>query len=268
MPIFDRRESSLQIANVFAVDADGADADVVKTRHQIRQRGLARAARADQRDDLPGLYFQIQVFQTESIGRAGITEADVLKPDGMLKTHQPLRIGFFANGPLAIQIFEDFLGCAQRLLENVVDAGEALDRFVQHQQGDDEAGELAGGHLAGLDLQAGVGEETDDGKGAEKFDQGRSHRLLRDIAKTAVFQMTGGGAEAVAFELFRPEGFHHLVAADGLLKDLVEVGGVVLGAAAGAADALAKPGCGHKNERQHGQTDDGQLPIGLDHDEQ
>ena len=38
-----------------------------------------------------------------------------------------------------VQIFEDFLRSAQRLLENVVDADQPLHRLEQHQQRDDES---------------------------------------------------------------------------------------------------------------------------------
>ena len=42
-----------------------------------------------------------------------------------------------------IEILEDLLRGAQRLLEDVVDAHQALDRLVEHQQRHHEAGEIA-----------------------------------------------------------------------------------------------------------------------------
>jgi len=67
---------------------------------------------------------------------------------------------------------------SESLLEDVVDSSETLDGFVEHQQGDDEADELAGGHGAMLDLDAGVGDQADDGGGAEEFDDRRRDGLL------------------------------------------------------------------------------------------
>ena len=56
--------------------------------------------------------------------------------------------GFSTMHCWPVQILEDFLRRAHRLLEDVVDSGEPLDRLVQHQQRDDEAGELAGASSA------------------------------------------------------------------------------------------------------------------------
>jgi hypothetical protein len=83
-----------------------------------------------------------------------------------------------------------------------VDAGEALDRFVEQQQGHDEGGEFAAGHGTGFDLGAGVGQQADDGERAEKFDDGRGQRLKGDIAEVGAFEAAGGLPEALAFELF------------------------------------------------------------------
>ena len=79
--------------------------------------------------------------------------------------------GLFDDLLIAIQILEDFLRRAQRLLEDVVNAGEPLDGFVQHQQRDDEAGEFSGRERVILDLDARVGQQYDDGDGGEEFDQ-------------------------------------------------------------------------------------------------
>ena len=42
-----------------------------------------------------------------------------------------------------VEILEDLLRRAERLLEDVVDADQALHRLEQHQQRDHEAGEIA-----------------------------------------------------------------------------------------------------------------------------
>ena len=57
--------------------------------------------------------------------------------------------GFSATDLFAVEVAEDFLGRAQSLLEDVVDAGQALDRFVQHQEREDKAGKHSGGHVGG-----------------------------------------------------------------------------------------------------------------------
>ena len=55
--------------------------------------------------------------------------------------------GVVGDALLVVQVFEDLLGGAERLLEDVVDADQPLHRLEQHDQGDDEAGEVAGGEF-------------------------------------------------------------------------------------------------------------------------
>ncbi len=70
----------------------------------------------------------------------------------------------------------------------------------------------AGRHGSGFDLQARVGQQADDGDRAEKFDQRRGDRLLRDIAQIAAPQPLRAVAKAVRLDFLRAERLHHLVA--------------------------------------------------------
>jgi hypothetical protein len=70
-------------------------------------------------------------------------EVDVVEHHGMLEFAQLGRVGFSTDLLIAIQVLEDLLRSAQSLLEDVVNAGEALHGLIQHQQRDHEAGELA-----------------------------------------------------------------------------------------------------------------------------
>src|SRR5438105_2514939 len=166
-------------------------------------------------------------------------KTDVVEQDGLLELGKFHRAGLLPDLLIAIQIFEDFLRCPGGLLEDVVNAGEALHWFVQHEKRDDKAGEFSGGHRSTLDVLAGVGEQSDDGDGSEEFDQRRRERLLRDIAKVAGFETTRSEQEAIGLNVLGAEGLHYLMAADGFLQDLVQLGGVILRAARGAADAAA-----------------------------
>ena len=57
------------VADVDAVDEDRALRDVVEPRNQIDERRLARAAQADERDDLPGPHRERHVSQHEPVRR-------------------------------------------------------------------------------------------------------------------------------------------------------------------------------------------------------
>ncbi len=74
--------------------------------------------------------------------------------------------------------------------------------------------------------------------------------------------------EAVGFDILGSERFHHLMAADGLLQDLIELGGVILRAAGGAADAASDAQGGHQDKGQHGEADEGEPPVLLNDDAQ
>ena len=97
------------------------------------------------------------------------------------------------------------MGCAERLLEDVVDAGEALYGLVEHEEGDDEAGELAGCHLARFDFYSRVGEEADDGEGSEELDQRRGQGLLGGVAEVCGTETPGGLVEAAGFAFLGDE---------------------------------------------------------------
>src|SRR6185436_21090898 len=116
---------------------------------------------------------------------------------------------------------------AQSLLEDVVDAGEALDRFVQQEQGYDKTGEFSGAHAPGLDLRPRVRQQTYDGDSREELDQRRCHCLLRDVAQIAASQAFGAVPETVGLDFLGAEGLHYLVAAQRFLEDLIELRGVV-----------------------------------------
>jgi len=94
----------------------------------------------------------------------------MIEQNGVLKFGQLGRARLVLNLAVVVEIFEDLLRCAQRLLENIMNAGEPLDRLLKHQQRNDEAGEFAGGQRSVLDLQARVGEEPDDRDRGEEFD--------------------------------------------------------------------------------------------------
>jgi hypothetical protein len=69
----------------------------------------------------------------KSFRRAGIVETDVVEEDRFLEAREFLGVRLFLDLHFAIEIFEDALRGSQGLLEDIVDAGEALHRFVEHE---------------------------------------------------------------------------------------------------------------------------------------
>ena len=160
-----------------------------------------------------------------------------------------------------VQIFEYLLRCAQRLLEDVVDADQALQRFQKHEQRGEETGERAGGEGAALDLQARVVQQPDDGERRAEIDHRRGKPLLQHVADVGLEQAVRRLAEAARFVVLGGEGLHHHVAAQGLLKNLVDLGLALLRVAAGAADAAAHAHGGQHHGGHHHQADQRQPRI-------
>src|SRR6185437_11030122 len=204
------------------------------------------------------------MIEQETIGRIRIVKTRVFDDNRMPETGQADGIGLLNDLLALIEILENFLRSAERLFENVVNAGEPLDGFIEHQQRDDEAGETAGRHRADLDLLARVSQERDDGDGSKELDHRRSKRLLRNVAEIAALQIPRGDAEAVRFQFLRAECLHHLMAADGLLQNFVEVGCMILNAPRRAANAASNARRGDQNKGEQRETDQSELPIDAD----
>src|SRR5271163_4597860 len=117
---------------------------------------------AYQSDDFALFHFQRSVGQHKTVGRVRIAETDLVELNGVLELSEFDRMRFFTNRLDAIKILEDLLRRAERLLEDVVNAGEAFDGLIKHQQGEYETGELPGSERTVFDLRAGVSEKGDD----------------------------------------------------------------------------------------------------------
>src|ERR1035438_5944914 len=100
-------------------------------------------------------------------------ETDAVEENRLFETRELEGIRLFLDLLFAVQIFEHALRCAERLLKNIMDPGEALDRLIEHEQGDDEADEIPSGHRAMFNLYASVGDQADDGDGSEELNERR-----------------------------------------------------------------------------------------------
>ena len=67
------------VADVYAVDGDGAGGDVVEAGHEADDGGLAAAGGAHEGDDLTGLRFQAHTLEDGADGV--VAEGDVLEAD-------------------------------------------------------------------------------------------------------------------------------------------------------------------------------------------
>jgi len=256
------------VTEVPAIDSYAAFDWIIETGEEAGEGGLACAAWSYEGNDFACVDAQGEALEDVWLsGRAGgIAKADLLEFDRLVEGGQRCCVWLVGNLGFLIEILEDALGRAGGLLEDILDASETLDGLVKHQEGYDEAGELAGCHLVSLDLRAGVADEANDGEGSEEFDDGRGERLLGDVAEVRFAQGIGSRVEARRLHRFCIERTDDLLAGDRFLEDVVEVGGIVLRATGGAADALAEAGRGDHHEGEDGEREEGELPIVVDQD--
>ena len=93
---------------------------VVEARHQVRQRGLARAAGAHQRHHFAGLHLQVERLQLEAVRRAADSGSRRCRTESTsAKSRELRRARLSLNLLIAVQVFEDFLRRAQGLLEDL-----------------------------------------------------------------------------------------------------------------------------------------------------
>src|ERR1039458_57547 len=90
--------------------------------HGFGEGRLAAAARPHQGNHFAGFDFQVQALEAEAAGRSGIVEAGVLEDNVALKTGELRGAGRIHHGLPMVEVFEDLLRCAERLLEDVIDA--------------------------------------------------------------------------------------------------------------------------------------------------
>ena len=176
----------------------------------------------------------------ETVGRVRIAEARRFEADGVREALELDRAGLFRDLLGVVQVFEYLLRGADGLLENVVNARQPLHRLIDHQQRDHKTGELAGGDAARFDLRARVGQQH------RRWSMRRRSRSAARRAPAAArtadwfFSSVAAVRGTARFVLLRCRSLHHLVAAERLLQNLVQLAGMILRLAAGAPDPPAR----------------------------
>src|SRR5579872_6856274 len=136
------------VANIVTIDQKAALGYIEETRNQVDERALARTARANDGYDFAVTDFEVDIVKDGSIATlSAVGEADTIEFDVLREGWQPLGGNLLADIVFDIHELEDFAGCAQGLLEVVVEEGEFPDGIVQAENGGDESDKDAGSHL-------------------------------------------------------------------------------------------------------------------------
>ena len=137
------QRAELCFPDVETVDANRARRDVVKTRKQIDERRLARAARADEGDDfaLAGSELNIPQNGGRVVGETDAVILDLAGKGGKLNRGGSVLV-FLGE----IEVGKDLGSGALRLLKLLVDRANTLDRFIGLEKRVNEGDEHSRGH--------------------------------------------------------------------------------------------------------------------------
>src|SRR6266851_7186782 len=140
-----------EIANVVAVQPDGAELRIVETGQQVGDRGLAGTGRADQRRQLAGLDLEGNVFERRAIIRA-VAERHLVELDLPARLVEVDPVGFLINHDRKVHVLEDALEERERTDNIDLQIRERAYRAVEASQEDGRKGDhraqrfLAGHH--------------------------------------------------------------------------------------------------------------------------
>ena len=204
-------------AQVLTVDADQSLLRVEETRHQVDESALAGAARADERDGLPGGDTQ-RHFGQHRLGAVAETDAGEFE----VATHAGQRTGVggvrhFDLGPQdLLEAGETGRGHAQA----TGDVAEALDRSISEIEGHDEREQFRQREA----VHRADGDRSGDTQGRGELDQRRQRFLVADQLTLDAQAFPAGLIETLRLTLLQSVGPDLAGRLEVLDRDAVEVG--------------------------------------------
>ncbi len=256
----------VELAQVNAVDGDGAVRDVVQPRDQLDQRALTAPRNTDQRHGFARPDLQVDVFEDGLVRRVLERERGVGEGEGALELRGLLRGRGTGDGVDRIHH-----------LEVTVDGGFGSQRHGQqhagefHRRRNDSGGGEEGHQGADAQLPAGAEHHAHHEPRAErKFRQQGDHHgegcLVAGLGDLGLAELLGLLVEVLQRLAAAAEGLQDADAMDGFLHGGGQIPGLVLAAPRHLAEAgpEAEP-VGHDGYRC-GQENQGQLPAHGEHD--
>src|SRR6266567_3957372 len=239
---------------------------IEEARDERNQGALARSARSDQRQDLSCLHFQVDVAKDFALAFTRLVEkANILKADGLRERRQRRSPGLLLHFIAGVHELKNFRRSAEGLLEGVMEHRELTYRVVKVEQRNDQRYKNSGRHPAMNDLLAAKQQKKGNGNCTENVPQRRTDGRSCNGAQIGTEQTLRGFAEAGELPGLHAEGFHNAVAGDGLMKNVLDIGQLVLAPAGGAPHAHTDLGGGKNDEGYKQQQQPGQPPPQHDH---
>src|SRR5579884_552046 len=159
----------LKLPHITPVNLHRTARYVVKPGHQIGKRGFPCPAWPNDCDNLTHSNFQIDILEHQTVGRGGIAETDVFEDDAGLDFGEAHCVWAFSDILLPVQVFKYLERCSNSLLKDVVNIGQAFDRFIKHDERQNKGSKGSGCHAGTLCLAARQPEQQNDAGGSEKL---------------------------------------------------------------------------------------------------
>src|SRR6185312_7060875 len=153
-----------------------------EARHQARERRLARAAGSDQRHHFTRADIERYAIQLKP-ARRRVAERRVVERNAVAELADGVRAWFVADLLRLVEIGEDFLRGAERLLKYVVKIGDPLHRLVEEEQRGEKADERFRVENVILDFLASEPQQPDERHRTHEFDKRRGNALNQYIAQ-------------------------------------------------------------------------------------
>ncbi len=251
-----------QLEDVDAVDQDAPVARLVETREQVRERRLAAARGAHERDRLARRDAERDLRERgprgARVGKAHPLELDLAaRPADLDRAAVGLR--------LLVDQPEHRLGRGEAALHRLVHVREPLDRRHQHEERGQVGHEPADRRLVARRL---ADHEVDDRRHRERRDEVRRRDGRRGGGRDLHLEpahLVGGLREAAALVLLSAEHLHHAMTADRLLEHVVEIAHCRLLGAAHPAQAAGEVARDPGDRRADDDREQRQLPVEPQH---
>jgi len=254
------------VAEVGSVDEDGAPGDFIEAGDEVDEGGFAGTAHPHDGDQFPGPYREVDVLQHRFVA---VVEMDMPEFDAPGNGGQWEGARALDDFRGRVENVVDPVGGGNALLERQVHAAQALDRFVEQDQGGQEGEKIARGRDPLDHAVAAIADDGHNPDAAEEFHERRQQGVHGSGFHGVVERPGVLFAEALLFVFFHPEGLDDAIAANGFVENDRNIAHRFETLGADGAELLPEFDDGQEGEGQDEDRDDGQLPVPVeDHSDQ
>ena len=254
------------VAEIVAVDLDPALRRVVEAGEELRDRRLAGAGLADERDRRARRDVEVEPVQHLRELRP-VAEADTLEADVAVDPRQLDRVLRVHDLWLLVEHADDLVERGDRGQERVVELRELLDRVEEVAEIEREGEERACAHVAVVDEPAAVAEDDRGCRRREQVDRREVDRVQdgRLVVRVAIAAVDA--VERALLDRFARERLDDAHPRDVLRQRRGHEPEPLADVAVGAVRAAPEPRRDKRHRRQHGERRQREPPVEQEEDD-